>query len=256
MPNPKKIDTIYRIQDAGYLREFDAALHFNLPRLAIEMNPFHSLVFDYQGGMGVILDLRITSDRIVCIEDFGDLELMGKSCNVDWLASEESHVYKFCRGPEYPRDMVLNHRRGEHGTVKPGQPSEGVLLGRSAMPIPCQYSHGFKLPLTLTLLHGFDTPCTTELFVPVDEDMCSKVRRPIKSSLYAPRVGNKPEPVNGMEKKGKESLGPPRGCAVRAGLYEPKRFSRHTSPPPSSGTSRLPLTPAVLISHRSSQKQA
>ena len=199
MPTEKKIETIYRIQDAGYLREFDAALHLNLPRLAIEMNPFHSFVFDYQGGMGVILELRITSNRIVCIQDFGDIEFLGRRCNVEWWASEESHVYKFCRGPEYPRDVVLNHRVGEHGTVKPGQPLEGVLLGRSAMPIPSPYSHGFKLPLMLTILHGFDTPHTTELFVQVDEHMCSKSRRQSRGSLYEPRAGNEPEAVDGME---------------------------------------------------------
>jgi len=41
---------------------------------------------------------------------------------------------KFDRGPEYPRDVVLNHRIGV--LVKPGQPLEGVLLGRSATRIP------------------------------------------------------------------------------------------------------------------------
>jgi hypothetical protein len=108
MPNREKIDIIRRIQDAGYLREFDNAPHINLPKLKIENNPYESFAFVFCGGMGVILDLRITSDRAVQFQDFGDLELLGRPCNVDWWASEKSDVYKFYLGPEFPRDVVLN----------------------------------------------------------------------------------------------------------------------------------------------------
>jgi hypothetical protein len=186
MPNGKKIEIIRRIQAAGYLREFGTAADLNLPRLTINMNPFHSFVFDYCGGMGVILELRITSNRIMRIQDFGDLELLGKKCNVDWILNEEHNVYRFSPGPEYPRDVVLNHRIGKCGTVNPGEPLEGVLLGYSATRIPSQYSHGFRLPLMLSILDGFDNPHTAQLFVQVDEHLCAKIRRPRQSSLRGP----------------------------------------------------------------------
>jgi hypothetical protein len=191
MPNGKKIGIVRRIQDAGYLREFDTALHLNLPRLTIEMNPWHSFAFDYRGGMGVILELRITSNRKVRIQDFGDLELLERPCNMVWWVNEGSNFYKFDQGPEYPHDAVLNHLTGKHVMVKPGQPLEGVLLGHSTTRIPSKYSHGFKLPLMWTILDGFDTPHTAQLHVQVDECLCSKIRRPSRSSLQGPWSGNK-----------------------------------------------------------------
>jgi len=133
MPNGKKIEIIRRIQDAGYLREFDHVAHLNLPKLKIENNPYQSFAFDFCGGMGVIIELRITSDRAVQIQDFGDLELLGRLCSVDWWTSEKSEVYKFYRGPEFPRDLVLNHRVGV--LVKPGRPLDhppARAIGRCA----------------------------------------------------------------------------------------------------------------------------
>jgi hypothetical protein len=189
MPNRKRIEIIHRIQDVGYLREFDTTFYLNLPRLTIDMNPGHSAVFDYHGGMGIILELRITSNRSARIQDFGDLELLGNPCNVVWWASEGSNFYKFDRGPEYPRDVVLNHRIGV--VVKPGQPLEGVLLGYSATCIPSQYTHAFKLPLMLSILDGFDTSHSAQLHVQVDEHLCSKIRRRSRRPLYGPYSGNK-----------------------------------------------------------------
>jgi hypothetical protein len=197
MPNGKRIEIIHRIQDAGYLREFDTALHLNLPKLTIEMNPWHSFVFEYRGGMGVILELRITSNRNVRIEDFGDLELLEKPCNMVWWVNEGSNFYKFDQGPEYSHNAVLNHLTGKHVMVKPGQPLEGVLLGHSATRIPSQYSHGFKLPLMFSILDGFDNWHSTQLHVKVDECLCSKVPRPSRSSLRGPCLDNKVDLVDG-----------------------------------------------------------
>jgi len=199
MPNRKKLEITRRIQGAGYLCEIDTALRFNLPKLTIENNPFNSFAFNYCGGMGVILELRITSDRAVHIQDFGDLELLERPCNVDWWVNEESIFYSFHGGPEYPRDAVLNHRIGKHGTVKPGEPLEGVLLGYSATRIPSQYSHGLRLPLMLSILDGSDNPHPAQLLVQVDDNLCSKIRRQSRGSLYGPYSGNKPDLVDGVE---------------------------------------------------------
>lgn len=196
MPNGRKIEIIRRIQGAGYLCKIDTALLFKLPKLKIENNPHQSYVFAFRGGMGIIFDLRITSDRAVYIQDFGDLELLGRPCNVDWWESEKD-VYKFYLGPEFPRDVVLNHRI--RVLVKPGQPLDGFLLGRSATRIPSMYSHGFKLPLMLTIMDGFDNPHTAQLLVQVDENLCSKSRRPSRGSLYGPCSGNKTAFGDGVE---------------------------------------------------------
>jgi hypothetical protein len=198
MPNGKKIEIIRRIQDAGYLREFDHSAHLNLPKLKIENNPYQSFVFAYCGGMGVILDLRITSDGAVQIQDFRDLELLERPCNVNWWTST-SGVYKFYLGPEFPGNVVLNDRIGVQ--VEPGRPLDGFLLGRSATRIPSMYSHGLRLPLKFSILDGFDNPHTAQLLVQVDKRicLCSKSRRPIRSSLFGPHSGNTSVLVDGAE---------------------------------------------------------
>jgi hypothetical protein len=193
MPNRKRTEIIRRILDSGYLCELRDAADPNLPKLKIENNPNESYAFDYCGGMGVILDLQVTSNRAVQIQDFGDLELLGRPCNVDWWASEKSNVYKLYRGPEYPCDVVLNDRTAV--LVKPGQPLKGVLLGRSAVPIPSQYSHGFRLGMTLSILDGSDNWHSAQLSVRVDEHLCSKSRTQSRGSLFA----RKREPVNRVE---------------------------------------------------------
>lgn len=76
MPDRRKTEIIRRIQSAGYLREIDSGLRENLPTVRVENNPLQSFAFQYNGGMGVILELRITSDREVRIQEFGDLELV------------------------------------------------------------------------------------------------------------------------------------------------------------------------------------
>lgn len=187
MPRRDRMEIIRRIQKSGYLCEFDIADHFNLPKLTIENNPDHSFVFVFYGGMGFIFELRITADQVLEIQDFGDIELSGQRCNVDWWLSETT-IYKFDRGPEYPRDVVLNHRKG---IVKPGRPLEGILLGRSLSPIPRLYSHGFQLPLTFSIIDGFDNGHSAKLFAKVDDNLWFKHPNPARTSLFEPRSGEK-----------------------------------------------------------------
>jgi len=106
---------------------------------------------------------RILADFLI-----GDLELPERPGNMDWRLNEESNGYNFCRGPEYPRDVVLNDRLGKHGIVKPGKPVTSVLLGRSATPIPSQCSHGLKPPLIFSILEGFNKWHRAQLLLPVD----------------------------------------------------------------------------------------
>jgi len=197
MKSRKKMDIMRRIQAAGYLPEIDSVLRDNLPNITIENNPMHSLAFDYLGAMGVILELKITSDREVLIQDFGDLELLGRPCGVNWWTNEKSYVYQFNGGPEYSRDVVLNHRVG--AVVKPGRPMEGVLLGYSRIRIPSQYSHGLILPLILSIVDEFDNSHTAHLVVQVDESLRVKARQPNRGSLYAPRLNKKPDRFDGVE---------------------------------------------------------
>jgi hypothetical protein len=200
MTSGKKKDIMRRILAAGYLPEIDSELRQSLPNVTIENNPMESFAFEYNGAMAVILELRITSDREVRMQDFGDLEFQGRPCNVVWLETEKD-IYRFRRGPQYDRVDVLNHRLG--AVVKPGFPLEGVLLGWSTTRIPSQFSHGLTLPLTLSILDAFDTVHTAELVVQVDETLWSKPREVRHGSLYAPLPGKKSDPAGGVEHVGR-----------------------------------------------------
>jgi hypothetical protein len=197
MPNRKEIEIIRRIQNVGYLLEFDQTPQLNLPKLKIEHHPYESFVFAFCDGMGVILGVRITSDRDVRIQDFGDLKLGENWCDVDWWANEKSDVYRFLGGPEYPRDIVLNHRIDV--LVKRGQPLEGLLLGRSSTRIPSMCSHGFRLPMTHSVFDGFGNAHSAQVLLQVDEQLCSKSQRQSRGSLYGPRSVNKPKHADGLK---------------------------------------------------------
>jgi hypothetical protein len=191
MQNRKNAEISGRIQESGYLCECDYGETLKRPELKIKCNPYESYAFPFRGGMGLIFDLRISSQSKILIQDFGDLEFENKYCNVDWRASE-ADINRFTGGPEFPREIVLNYRKG--ATVMPAKPFEGFLLGRSNRPIPSIYSAGFRLTFTFSILDGFDVSHTAQLFAIVDEHLHTEIKRPIRSSLTAinnPKEGDK-----------------------------------------------------------------
>jgi len=193
MQNGKNAEIVRRIQESGYLREFDSGTKIHRPKPTIECNPYESYAFAFRRGMGFILDLRISSEAKILIRDFGDVELEKEYCDVQWLESN-ADIYRFCGGPEFPRDIVLNHRRG--ATVIPGKPLEGFLLGRSNRTIPSIYSGGFALTFEFSILDGFDIVHTAQLLARVDEHLHTEIKRPIRRSLFASKkpTDNVPDP--------------------------------------------------------------
>lgn len=56
--------------------------------------------------------------------------------------SRSRGLYGLPNGPEYPRDMVLNHQTYNEGTIRAGEFKEGFLLGRAGTPIPDCFKGG------------------------------------------------------------------------------------------------------------------
>ena len=55
----------------------------------------------------------------------------------------------------FPRDEVLNHRLGAQGTLRRGDPMEGLLLAQSFDPIPERYRQGRVMELCLSVVNQF-----------------------------------------------------------------------------------------------------
>lgn len=187
MARKTRADIIRRIQAVGYLREIDTNHLLDTPTLTVEHNALNSAAFKLGGGTGIILDLRMKADRPIWIMEFGEFVLDGRELDVDWWVNEESYVYQFYgkRGPEFQRDVVLNHRVGDQGLVRPGIPSEGFLVGRSLGFLPMSLRQGFNLPATLSIIDGDGNRHLATLSVPFDNSLNIKFARG-RSSLYVP----------------------------------------------------------------------
>jgi hypothetical protein len=184
MPRKARVDVIRGIQAVGYLTEIDTTHLLNLPKLTIESNLINSMAFGLGSGTGLILELRMLADRPTHIAEFGEFELAGEAWGVDWWAEEESPVYKFYTGLDFPRDVVLNHRVGKQGLVKPGIPMEGLLLGRCQHSVPIDL-RPFDLAARLSIVDGFQTCHRGELSMRFDTEFGVALRRRA-SSLFEP----------------------------------------------------------------------
>lgn len=128
-------EIIREIQAVGYMADINMLGGRRLPKLTVESN-VDSVVFALGSGTGIILELRISTDRPLNLVEFGQLELAGRPFDVDWWIEEESKLYSLYHGHNYPRTIVLNHRIGKHGRIRPGLPMIGLLLGRSRQSVP------------------------------------------------------------------------------------------------------------------------
>jgi hypothetical protein len=178
-----RVDIIREIQEVGYLTEIDAARVLNLPKLTVECNLTNSFAFGWGGGSGLILELRILADRSTYIAEFREFELAGEVWDVRWM-EEESPLYKFCRGLDFPRDVVLNHRVGKHGLVKPAIPLEGLLLGTCSQSVPPHLRRS-DLSARLSILDGFQTCHRNKVSLWFDPGLVATSKRR-HSSLYEP----------------------------------------------------------------------
>ena len=177
-----RLDVLRGIQAIGYLRDVDLTEMFNLTKLDIESNYTNSMVFGLPMGTGIVIHLRLTTNRGIHIQEFGTLEIAGATWEVDWWVQEKTApLYAFYRGLDYPRDGVLNHCVGRHGRVIPGLPREGYLLGRSRNSVPMNL-RDFELPAKLRIYDGREN-WEHEFSIRFDHEF-GPVRKPVKSSLF------------------------------------------------------------------------
>ncbi len=94
---------------------------------AFDLNP---------GGTGYMLSLRLTVLRKPFAIAAFDLELPWTRTPVIWLSDPADgdgphNTYRFPgrHSPEFPRDVVINHRANPQRNLSPGRCIEGLLLG-------------------------------------------------------------------------------------------------------------------------------
>jgi hypothetical protein len=74
----------------------------------------------------------------------------------DWLFDPAELVparntYAYSGTLEYPREMVINHRRRTEGKLNPGDTIEGLLMGKSMAQIPEDYFQGQEIEVMLVV---------------------------------------------------------------------------------------------------------
>jgi hypothetical protein len=188
MHTKTRAETIRLIQETGYLREIHMNQSLNNPKLTVQHDPSNSLAFGWGGGTGFIFYLSITTNRATRLIGFGDLELAGQLLSVDWWELEDKvDIYRFDgkRGPEFHRSIVLNHRVGDRGVVRPGIPVEGWLLGRCFTSLPSSCREGSSLAASLSIVDGFGTVHAPDLSLRFDPTLNIELAR-VRSSLYGP----------------------------------------------------------------------
>jgi len=105
-----------------------------------------------------MLDLVVTNEstkRTVTIKDYW-LEVPWKDDNLRPLADpmeiDGGKVYRFPQTMiEYPRDMVINHRRLAQGKLAPGEAISGLFMVQGTAPIPFGFYMGEFIPVTVVI---------------------------------------------------------------------------------------------------------
>ena len=179
-------ETIRRIQETGYLSEIDSYQSRNTPKLTLWHDPGNSVAFCRRGGAGFIFYLSIATDQQIRLMEFGDLEVAGQRFDVDWWDQEDRFdIYRFDgrKGPEFHKNSVLNHRVRDLGLLRPGNPMEGWLLGRSFTPLPPSCCDGSDLTAILSIVDGYGTVHAGDLSLRFDPTLNIELAR-VRSSLY------------------------------------------------------------------------
>lgn len=116
-------------------------------------------VFTTEGGpAGITMEVKIINDSLKPVTIRGyDLQLLWNDPDWRWLYDPvevgcEAKTYKM-PGTflEYPRDMIINHRKFTEGVMKPGDVIEGMLMGWGPIPIPECFPQGTEIEMTLSV---------------------------------------------------------------------------------------------------------
>lgn len=117
-----------------------------------------STAYDYLGGTGYMLFLRITVNiERFAISSFG-LEVPWDDETIWFLDDprelDGSEVYRLWAGGgpiEFDRDQVINHYADVRHMIPRGKSITGLLLGMGMAEIPEEYKHGTSIPAMLTI---------------------------------------------------------------------------------------------------------
>ena len=148
-------EIIREIQAVGYMADVNTLGGRKFPKITVESN-ITSVVFALGSGTGIMLELRISTDRPLNLVEFGQFDLAGRPFDVDWWIEEEAKLYSLYYGHNYPQTIVLNHRIGKQGRIRPGLPMIGYLLGRSRQSVPLNLRSS-EFPASLAIEDEFQT---------------------------------------------------------------------------------------------------
>ena len=127
------------------------------------------------GGTGCMIDLEITNERPreIVIADF-ELRLPWKELNLRWpddpALQAGGNVYRFPgnSAPDFPHNVVINHRVLENGKLSRGKFLIGFLLGLSYDSLPAHLVHGERIDLSFSVIDIGETPYSTDISVWID----------------------------------------------------------------------------------------
>lgn len=169
----------------------DAITQLAPPRLLICQvdGPMLNSAFDLDcGGTGYMLSLHIAVDLpVFSIWDWR-LDPPWEDPLIQWLPEPSGgvypgNIYQFPgrSGLEFPRDVVINHRR----KVRRGHSLDGLLLGCSFRSIPDTYKRGANIDASLVLIDEMGRKFSTPVQLCVDR-MAKIDRKPTKKTKREP----------------------------------------------------------------------
>jgi hypothetical protein len=145
-------------------------------------------VFDLPYGLaGYIISLRIAINRaLVGIGSFR-LELPWTDTDTQWLdlgvSQRHSDCYRFPGGlgPEFEKEVVINHFAGLSRKFRRRDFFQGFLLGFGSRPIPDDIKMGARVSAYITVIDQFDTPCTVPISLFADRSQKNR-KQPRRNS--------------------------------------------------------------------------
>jgi hypothetical protein len=146
------------------------------------------------GGTGYMASLSLTVlGKPFAIAAF-DLALPWMRTPVIWLSDPADgdgphNTYQFPErhSPEFPRDIVINHRANAQRNIPPGKCIEGLLLGYGFDAIPDCFQHGGDIVGRLGVVDQFGQEHSAEISFWIDRSAkisSKKLSRPPRESLF------------------------------------------------------------------------
>jgi hypothetical protein len=148
-------------------------------------SPPESSLFDLDfGGSGIMFPVALHNDsnQPICLSEFR-LEMPWHDAQCRWLddplrTSPRTHSYSFpSPGPEFAREVVLNHHVGRAGRLNPGGWLEGLLLGMGQTRMPDEWRDRQTLMTRLLVYDGRGRQYSSDLTLYVSRTSLVRIRK-------------------------------------------------------------------------------